>query len=488
MPEAVEQLNQPGPPEPAETDCLKGPVCCRAGFLPVPLEHVPPNSLADLRIYIENKGGFSLYRHPSLPFSDKDHERLMQAGTKFVFVEVQDHQRYFETLEKSLDKIVSDPRMQREKKVGMLYSTSMELANQLLEAPPGKDEINRTATVARATVSLIMNDNLAFGELFDVFNHDLYTATHMINVCSISIALAMKLGLAEPHILQQVGSGAMLHDIGKLFLPRAILNNPGKLSDEQWKMVQCHVTKGHEHITATMNDVPEPVIHMITQHHERLDGSGYPKGLKDKQISSFGRLAAIVDTFEAMTSVRPYRERSYTIQEALDYLKAQTPARFDREIMHAFSDMIERSLAKAPLIDGKVDKAVIPDFKATDYSGPKHTHFYFRIPVNACLISSVNGKITRGTSEQMIAHKLSCMGIGLLSPRAIPIGRHLHITGEHFDTIQLKDLIATVMHCRDHGGGWFTIDARFHKLPPADIIDKIRAITDTREISPLLDK
>lgn len=468
-------------------------ICYQAGYLPVPLVHVPPEGLARLEIYLFNpqNKSYSLYRHRDLPFGKKDYKRLMESKVDFVYVSVRDHQIYYRTMENVLSQIVADNKIQEEKKAEILYSTSMELANQLLAAPPGKEEIERTANLARSTVQLIMNDKGAFGQLFEIFDHDFYTATHMVNVCSVSISLALKMGLIQKHELQNLGTGALLHDIGKIFIPSEVLNSTDKITPEQYDLLKTHVQQGYDHLTNILDDLPDETAAIIAEHHERMDGSGYPKGLKNDQISPLGRLAGITDTFEAMTSVRPYRAHTFSVEEALQQLEDEAPAKYDLEIVHAFAALIETTIKTEPDNNDQQQQGTSPTTAASriasvDLGGPKHTQYYFRIPIIVRNIERVGGKLALGPNEKMIAHKISPISIGLLSPRSIPLDANIYIWSEKFTQINLSNLIAVVTNCRSHGDGWFTVEARFHNSQTAETIEQIRTITTVREISPLL--
>lgn len=254
-------------------DMNKGKICSQAGYLPIPLHCVPADSLAGLQIFLAGKGGYSLYSAIDMRFEQRDSKRLLDSGVEFVYVSVKDHQVYYKTMEGALENIVADPNIQQERKSEILYATSIELSNQLLAAPPGKEEVRRTANVARATVQLIMNDKAAFGRLCEAFNHDFYTATHLVNVCSLTISLAQKMGLADPQVLQLLGTGGMLHDIGKIFVPSELLNSPNPLTHAEFELIQTHVDRGRQHLEKVM-DVPPEMLAIIAEHHERMDGSG----------------------------------------------------------------------------------------------------------------------------------------------------------------------------------------------------------------------
>ena len=456
--------------------------CVQAGYLPVPLKSIPAESLAGLELYLANGGNYSLYSAIGLDFSNKDKERLLQADVVFIYVSVKDHRRYYETMENALQEIISDQNIQREKKSEILYSTSIELSNQLLSAPPDKKDLQRASRLAQNTVQLIMKDNGAFGSLFDAFNHDFYTASHMVNVCSLTIALAGKMGLAEPQILQNIGTGGLLHDIGKIFIPTDLLNTPDKLTKEQFELIKSHVTRGGEHLQSVANQ-PSDVMSIVTEHHERIDGSGYPQGLKHEQISPMGRLAAIVDSFDAMTSVRPYRSKTFSIAEALQIIEDETHDKYDREIFFAFSSMIEKTAPDSG--DGPTNKnnAIKISLKDKD----QQLHYYFRMPMSIRRVKIINGKVTMGNREKVIGHKISCVGVGFLSDRKFNPDDNLILSYPQIKALNLDHTLAIVTRCQDHGDGWYTVDAQFPKPYPTEVIDRIKNVTVVREISALVD-
>ncbi len=455
-------------------------ICCQAGYLPVPLRNVPAESLEQLEIYLVNRGEYLLYSSIETRFAKGDVDRLLNGGVEFVYVSTKDHQTYYQMMEQALDGVVSDSRIKREKKSEILYATSIELSNQLLTAPPEKEDIHRAGRIARATVNMIINDKQAFGSLYDVFNHDFYTASHLVNVCTLAVSTASKLGINNESELHGIGIGGLLHDFGKIFVPAEILNLTGRLSSSQFQMMQKHVELGVQHIK-TLPDISPDIIRIIAEHHERLDGSGYPEGLKHDDISPLGRLAAIVDSFDAMTSVRPYRQhRTYTVEEALQMLEDGTPDKYDREMVYAFNRMIETSLNKSAA-DG--DNRVSLDTRKAAKS--KHLQYYFRIPISLKRIVKREGKIAFCQAEQAIAHKLSCIGIGWLSDRPYELDQNVIVISEKFEEIDMKNLVAVVTNCRYQPGGWYLVEGNFHRELKPEHVCKIKTITAAREQSPL---
>jgi len=458
-------------------------LCTQAGYLPVPLRAIPPDSLYQLNVYLAKENSYSLYRSNDLQFSDHDIQRLIESGVEFVYVSVQDHQTYYRTMEDAIHNIVSHPNLQKEKKAEILYATSLELANQLLTDPPQKEELDRAANIARATVQLILDDREAFGYLFETFNHDFYTGTHMVNVCSVSIALAQKLGVIEPDLLPQLGTGSLLHDVGKIFIPHEILNCEDPLNSDQYALVRSHVERGCQHL-ASVCELPEEIMAVVAEHHERMDGSGYPKGLKHNQISPIGRLTGIVDTFDAMTSVRPYRKHTYSIEQALDYIDTNSGEKYDPDIVKAFIALIDHAMHDNSDEEGRYDTEIPMKQPANSDTGiSSQTQYYFRIPIIVRCLNQIRSRLTLGPTEKMIAHKISRIGIGLLSPRPIPPDQNIYLSASHFKQIELPQLLAVVTSCRDHGDGWFTIDAQFHQQQSTESINKLKTVINLREVA-----
>ena len=133
---------------------------------------------------------------------------------------------------------------------------------------------------------------------------DPYTAGHQLRVSELAVAMAKEIGLSEFQI-EGIHLGSMIHDIGKIQIPAEILSKPGRLSDLEYQIVKQHVVAGYE--IMKNGEFPWPIAQMILQHHERLDGSGYPHGLKGEEIILEARILSVADVVEAISSHRPYR-------------------------------------------------------------------------------------------------------------------------------------------------------------------------------------
>lgn len=167
----------------------------------------------------------------------------------------------------------------------------------------------------------------------EITNYDNYTSEHSFNVAVLSILTGFTLGMKRDDLIE-LGIGALLHDIGKMLIPQEILNKPGQLTPKEWDAVKKHPEQGYK-LLENNKDITERTLSVIKEHHERINGTGYPYGLKKGQISLGGRITMIADTFDAMTSNRPYK-RGVTPFEALQVIKSMSDLHYDRKVVDAF--------------------------------------------------------------------------------------------------------------------------------------------------------
>lgn len=161
---------------------------------------------------------------------------------------------------------------------------------------------------------------------------DSYTESHCLHLAEMSLALGVRMGL-EQERLDRLNFGGLLHDIGKIAVPDAILSKPGALTDEEFDAMKAHASIGEnilERIGSLANIAP-----VVGQHHERLDGSGYPRGLAGGNILLEARILGVVDTFDAMTTTRPYRA-ALPWAQAFEEISSGTGTLFDPEVVDIF--------------------------------------------------------------------------------------------------------------------------------------------------------
>ena len=160
---------------------------------------------------------------------------------------------------------------------------------------------------------------------------DPYTAGHEKKVASLAYAIGEKMNLSRDQT-DCVYFAGYLHDIGKLLVPAEILSKPGKLSESEFCMIHEHVENGYELVKDI--ELPWPVSDVIFQHHERIDGSGYPKGIKGNEMKIESKILAVADVIEAMASHRPYRPK-FSVDFAFDEIKKNAGILYDEDVAKA---------------------------------------------------------------------------------------------------------------------------------------------------------
>jgi HD-GYP domain-containing protein (c-di-GMP phosphodiesterase class II) len=177
-------------------------------------------------------------------------------------------------------------------------------------------------------------------DLYRLARHDFLTFTHITNVASYGVLLAESLGLCADNQFEALAKAAILHDIGKRFIPVSILQKPGKLDAAERAVIETHPQRGYEELCGR-DDMSHDQLMVIYQHHERFDGKGYPVGFQGEEINPWARMIAVVDVFDAMTGTRPYR-RPARATDAMEYICDGAGTQFDPEMVACWKSMMAK--------------------------------------------------------------------------------------------------------------------------------------------------
>lgn len=216
-------------------------------------------------------------------------------------------------------------------RIHVMKENAKLVTKAFLNKPKSGKTLNDAKDVAMNLVDNIRNNPTSFYGKFRINVHDSYTYVHSVNVCSLTIGLAISLGINKTE-LSELALGALVHDVGKTMIPSSILNKPERLTEKELELVKKHVIWGSR-LLVDHNFVAHKVLPPLLQHHEKLDGTGYPNQLRGDQIHLFGRITAIADALDALTTERPYREAAKPF-EAVKILMEQKDAYDNNVIEH----------------------------------------------------------------------------------------------------------------------------------------------------------
>ncbi|RLQ96544.1 HD-GYP domain-containing protein [Falsibacillus albus] len=261
--------------------------------------------------------------------------RLMELDVKYVYIE--------DPLSNGIEVKDSVSLELRQKAIQTVESTFYGLKSQSLSEKSFL--LDKNSRLFKDIISNLLeeikNNKDLLTILTDVFTYDSYIFHHSFNVTLYTLAVGMELGLTQQK-LETLGLGAILHDVGKMMIPEEILLKPGKLTEFEFEKVKKHADFGFD-ILRQLHTVPLIVAHCAFQHHERLDGSGYPRGIKGNDMHEYAKIIAVADVFDAVTSNRVYRGAMLP-HEGLEVLYAGAGTLYDTAVVDAF----RRSVAIYP--------------------------------------------------------------------------------------------------------------------------------------------
>ncbi|TQV76075.1 HD-GYP domain-containing protein [Exilibacterium tricleocarpae] len=227
-------------------------------------------------------------------------------------------------------------RFDREKKQArQLYGDSLQLIDQLLVdvKAGGNIPVQKVEDMADGIIGSLSNNQNALACITRLRDKDQYLLEHSFNVAVLMGVLARSLNIGSDD-LHQIVTGALLHDVGKIHIPDRILHKPGRLEAAEWEEMKRHVDYGRQVLGASAG-ISAISKDICSQHHERLDGTGYPRGLSGEAISLHGRMAAVVDVYDAVTSDRVYHT-GMAPTLAMKKLVEWSGSHLDRELVYQF--------------------------------------------------------------------------------------------------------------------------------------------------------
>ncbi len=308
------------------------------GYLVLDPRFLYPDQVIPFPLYVYHYGRnrFVLFKQAGDSISKEQLMELSHQGRHAVFIQHCHSEPFTRFLSEDLSQIVGDEALPVEEKTNRFHTIAVSVMQSIFETPPVMEELLKTArNVSNALSDLILHEPTSMAFLNAIRGYDYTTYTHSLNVCALGIGLYRHLETQVPPIkIRELTRGLLLHDIGKCDIPLELIQKPGELSDEEWRIMRSHPLRGYIRLEKDAH-LSDEAHQLVLFHHESVDGSGYPNGLTKDMIPLSSRICKVVDVYDALTSNRCYKARIPPF-ESLHLMMHKMKFQIDQEILKEF--------------------------------------------------------------------------------------------------------------------------------------------------------
>lgn len=280
----------------------------------------------------------TLFCSRDVPVETDQLRHILDAGVTKLYIESSSYNDYQSHLRSNWQSILNDDRFQESNRTAVMSEVVRAVLCDQFASKDTDSVVEACNELGASIVNVLAERPVLVSELYNVMYHDYATFTHSSNVASYISVLAKAIGYSGDE-LQQIVVGALLHDMGKLEIPDSILAKPGRLDEYEFRQVQMHPGLGLRRLVNEQRRLNYDQLMIVYQHHEKLNGKGYPVGLPSEEIHHWAKMCAVVDIFEALTSQRPYR-KPMTHATALAMLDNLAGTELDPEIVKCWKTLI----------------------------------------------------------------------------------------------------------------------------------------------------
>ncbi|WP_129125197.1 HD-GYP domain-containing protein [Geomonas oryzae] len=306
----------------------------------IQLESLVPETLPGVSLFIKHGDNHVLYKNPDLSFTQWDKERLLDNNVTHLYVKSAEMSIFNQYVEANLAAALNDENLEPEVKQAMLYQASVNYVQEIFDSPAIaiRQNVERCRNLIQHILDDVMKSNGVMPALSSLVDHNTYTYVHSVQVATYSIALHVRMFELSSDELMDVGMGSLFHDYGKVYVPKELLDKPGRLTASEFQEVKKHPVYGFS--TLKDLDIFTPVaLGIVKHHHEKENGSGYPDGLSSYDIARSSKITAIADVFSALTTTRSYRQ-ALSKESALEIMYGEMDGSFDLQYLNSFRDSL----------------------------------------------------------------------------------------------------------------------------------------------------
>lgn len=309
------------------------------GYKKIKVTHISLHSLQqDHRysydiFYQYQKGVFKTFIKDGESFDNLHKKTLEEKKIENLYIKYEDHKLYENDLQDYIKDIIKDKKSSIKLKSQLLQGLTADVMNELFKGDINTGKIEQVETIVYDTVSFLLDQPKAIKEMLKITKFDYYTYTHCVNVYTYALGFSVFLGIDKKN-LSIIGMAAIMHDIGKRKVSNNIINKNGKLTAQEFEEIKKHSSFGVD-ILQEMGYTNDLLLIVIEQHHEKIDGSGYPYGLSMDQIHLYSRILSIVDIFDALTTRRSYKGALKSF-EAFNIMYNHMKSELDLKLLERF--------------------------------------------------------------------------------------------------------------------------------------------------------
>ena len=294
----------------------------------------------DLFLQHEDCAAPIFYRDAGYPLSEDRAKGLVEKCQDALFVRARDYASFSKDLVESLETALGAERLPVAERYELMQcAVSLEI-EQSLRMVSSDNYVAQTRSIGRQIVALVNDNQVLPSDLYDIVRHDHHTFVHVTNVAGYVTLLAKELGIRDDSELQKIAIGGLLHDLGKRKIPASILNKTAALTPREWEVIRQHPQTGYEEL-CMREGLDRGQLMMVYQHHEHLNGCGYPVGITEEEIHPWAKMLAVVDVFDALTGERPYRSPA-SCDETLEFLASKAGTQFDKEFVACWTSAMQQ--------------------------------------------------------------------------------------------------------------------------------------------------
>ncbi|MFC1552830.1 HD-GYP domain-containing protein [Candidatus Latescibacterota bacterium] len=297
-----------------------------------------PDTLLTFEVFSNKNNKMEICCSSGQSIREQTIEEFKRDNITELYINPHDIKSYYLYLEEILDSIIYDHLIRTNMKAKTVYNVITNIADDLF-LNPTQELVKRYKQTSFSLAEFILNDSNSLKSLINQTSFDFSVPNHSINVGIFSIGLARELlENISDQAFEEITAGFFLHDIGKTSISFDILNKKKQLSNADWELMKKHPEEGVR-ILEDFEESSDEIKTITIQHHERPNGGGYPKGLRRSGIHIYSKICSIADTFDALTSFRPYKKETSTFG-ALKIMKEEMFKDFDPEYFAKFVKLL----------------------------------------------------------------------------------------------------------------------------------------------------